>query len=238
MTVSLPSSASETSSASRTSAASETSAAPENWTQNHWAKCNLYRNPFGELTRPQRVEVAVVDVEPIVDLVSQPRHAVQFLGRCGRGKTTRMLKLSSQLRESSYTYLPEDQPCPPIPMGQPVLIDEAQRLPRRVRHTVFASGLPLILSTHRNLARSLRQFGYSVHTQRIGTGNTPELLCTVLNRRIEASRLTEAPIPIISIDFARHLVRRFGTDIRGIENHLYELVQTQVMHHGQVRFDD
>ena len=212
------------------------------WITSHWAKSNLYRNPFGELTPEQRVELAIVDVQPMVDLVSASDAAdpvaIQFIGKCGRGKTTRMLKLAKRFDDSSYTYIPEDQPCPPIPAGWPVLIDEAQRMPRRVRREVFASGLPLILATHRDLARRLRRFGYSVHTERIGTSNTPELLCQILNRRIEASRLASGSIPVISLDFSRHLFQQFGTDIRGIENHLYEIVQAQVNHHGQVRFDD
>lgn len=208
------------------------------WPENHWAKSNLHRNPFGELTRDERAELAVVDVETIADKVSQNRTAVQFIGRCGRGKTTRMLKLTSRFPDSSYTYLPEDEPCPPIPSGRPVLIDEAQRLPRRAQDEVFSTGLPLILATHRDLTGRLRRFGYMVHTQRIGRDNTPELLCQVLNRRIEAARYQTGSLPVISLDYARRLTRRYGTNIREIENHLYELLQNQVIHHGKVRFDD
>lgn len=207
-------------------------------TNNHWVGVNLHRNPFGELTREQRIELAVVDVESLVVHLSKPRHAVQFIGQCGRGKTTRMLKLGSQLPESSYTYLPEDRPCPPIPSGNPVLIDEAQRLSRHVRSVLFSTALPMVLATHRDLSRPLKRAGYAVRTERIGNANSPELLCKILNRRIEAARLTEGPIPVITIKFARQLVRRFGTNIRGIESHLYELVQTQVTDHGQVRFED
>lgn len=210
--------------------------------KSNWTQSNLYRNPFGELTSEQRVEVAVVDIDSIIKLVAQSDFhdpvAVQFIGRCGRGKTTRMLSLANRLDESSYTYIPENKVCPPIPVGQPVLIDEAQRMSRRVQRQVFGSGLPLVLATHRDLTGGLRRFGYSVYTERIESSNTPELLCQVLNRRIEASRITTGSIPVVSLDFARRLWGRFGTDIRGIENHLYELAQAQVRDHGKVRFDD
>ncbi len=208
------------------------------WTKNHWARSNLYRNPFGELTRDQRIEVAIVDVESLVERVSKPWYAIQFIGQCGRGKTTRMLKLASRLPASTYTYLAEDGHCPAIPSGDPVLIDEAQRLPGRVRSALFLTGIPMVLATHRDLFRPLKRAGYAVKTERIGSSNSPELLCQILNRRIEAARLTKDPIPVVTIDFARQLVRRFGTNIRGIESHLYELVQTQVTDHGQMRFDD
>ena len=58
-----------------------------------WAWCNLRRNPFGELSRNERAELAVVDIDAIADHASEPYHAVQLIGDCGRGKTTRMLAL-------------------------------------------------------------------------------------------------------------------------------------------------
>jgi hypothetical protein len=203
-----------------------------------WASCNLRRNPFGELTREERVEVAVVDVDAIAAHVTERRSAVQFVGDCGRGKTTRMLALLSKFPDASYVYLPEDGPCPAIPEGNPLLIDEAQRLPGKAVGQVFASGLPLVLATHVDMSRHLRRFDYGVHTERIGEGNTPELIRQLLNRRIEASRLREGPLPILSLGDARRLVQRFGSDVRRMEHYLYERVQTQVVHHGEMRFVD
>jgi hypothetical protein len=203
-----------------------------------WARWNLRRNPFGELTRDERADVAVVDVGAIARGVAGPHHAVQLIGGCGRGKTTRMLTLARQLAGASYVYLPEDGPCPAIAEGDPILIDEAQRLPRAAARLIFARGLPLVLATHRDLSRRLRRFGYAVSTERIGDGNTPELICELLNRRIEASRLGAGPVPLVSLTDARGLFRRFGSDIRGIEDYLYDRVQTQVVDDGQMRFID
>lgn len=190
-----------------------------------WARLNLHRNPFGELTSEERAELAVVDVEHLIEMLRQPMCAVQFIGQCGRGKTTRMLKLRSQLCEASYTYIPERPPCPPIGAGNPVLIDEAQRLSRVARHRVFTSGCSLVLATHRDLSRVLRKYGYRVYTEQIGEGNRPQLVRELLNRRIEASRLRSGSIPQLSLADAEMLVAEFGNDIRSMENQLYAQFQ-------------
>ena len=199
-----------------------------------WARWNLCRNPFGELIRQERAELAIVDVEAIARQVARPSCAYQLIGDCGRGKTTRMLALAHHIPGAFYAYLPEDGPCPAIATGNPILIDEAQRLPRRVRQSVFATGLPLVLATHRDLARPLRRHGYRVITEQVGDGNTPELIQRLLNRRIEASRLRAGPVPVVSLALARRMVMRFQSDIRSIESHLYEHVQSQVVQHGEM----
>ena len=204
----------------------------------------MSRNPFGELTREERAELAVVDTSALIAQVQSDHTAVQLIGQCGRGKTTRMLALMKSLPDATYTYLPEDEPCPSIASGSPLLIDEAQRLPRRVRKSIFATGLPLILATHRDLTRPLRRAGYSVHTCRIGKSNDANHAYELLNRRIEASRLDDQrPIPQLSMQVARELVRRFGSDIRSMEGYLYDVVQTQVFspgiaNHAEMRFID
>ncbi|MFK8113435.1 MAG: hypothetical protein AB8B91_14620 [Rubripirellula sp.] len=203
-----------------------------------WARHNLVRNPFGELTRAERVAVAVVDIAGISQRVRQPYSAVQLIGDCGRGKTTRMLSLADQLPESQYVYLPEDGPCPAIAAGSPLLIDEAQRLPKCVFPLVFSAGIPLVLGTHRDLSRHLKRFGYQVHTEHIGDENSATLLHRLLNRRIEAARLDAGRIPVVSPEDADWLVNRFGSDVRGVESYLYEKTQTQVVEHGQMRFVD
>ena len=163
-----------------------------------------------------------------------------MIGDCGRGKTTRMLTLAARLPDSGYVYLPEDGPCPAIPNSRPLLIDEAQRLPRRVRNLVFRQKLPLILATHDDLGRPLRHFGYSVRTIRIGCENTPELVCRMLNRRIEASRLAAGSIPQILLHEVEYLTKRFGSNVRAMEHFLYEQVQNhiRVNQDGEVRFID
>lgn len=211
-----------------------------------WPNANLIRNPFGELTRQERAQLAVVDLSPILDHLTEDgndqwraRTAYQVMGECGRGKTTHMLALGARFIDSAYVYLAEDEPCPAIPMGSPLLIDEAQRLPRAVLRMLCRNGVTLILGTHRDLSRTLRRSGYQVATQRIGLTLSATKLANLLNRRIDASRRDpKLPAPQLSVEIAERLIRRFGTDIRGIESYLYDVVQSQVEHHGEMRFID
>ncbi|MCH5375399.1 MAG: hypothetical protein JJ992_15625, partial [Planctomycetes bacterium] len=142
-----------------------------------WSRLNLWRNPFGELIPEERAALAVFEAGDLDRCRVGPGEAVQLIGDCGRGKTTRMLALHRALPHSSYVYLPEDGPCPAIPEGVPLLIDEAQRLPRRARDPIFSTGLPLILATHHDLSRLLNRFRYAVRTIWIGAENTPQLVC-------------------------------------------------------------
>ncbi|WP_372716663.1 hypothetical protein [Novipirellula sp.] len=203
-----------------------------------WAWCNLWRNPFGELTREERAELAVVDVAELASHVQGSRRALQLIGECGRGKTTRMLAMLRYFPDASYVYLDEDLPCGAIAEGVPLMIDEAQRLPRKVMHRIFASGMPLVLATHRDLTRPLKKAGYEVTTYQLGDTNNAQLVADSANRRIEASRLGPGPVPTLSQHDADRLVSRFGSDIRGIEGYLYEQVQHQVYSDGEMRFVD
>ena len=203
-----------------------------------WASFNLRRNPFGELSREERIELAVVDVDGIAKLIASPHCCVEFVGDCGRGKTTRMLTLHHRLEDSSYVYFGEDGYCPPVALGNPLMIDEAQRLPRFLKRRIFSTGVPLILATHQSLSATLKRFGYNVTSIGIGPSNDAELVHRIMSRRIEASRLTPGPIPRMSLDDARWLVTRFGDNVRAIEGYLYEKTQSQVNSHGEMRFVD
>lgn len=180
----------------------------------------------------------MVDDEELARWSVGQGQAVQLVGDCGRGKTTRLLALHRRHAESTYVYIPQEAICPPIPSGSPLLIDEAQRLPRKVGLRIYPLGLPLVLATHNDLGSLLRQFGYTVRTFWIGEQNTPELVCRLLNRRIEASRLKPGPLPSVSLEQAWQLVQRHGSNVRAIEHSLYERFQTQVIRDGQVRLTD
>ena len=197
-----------------------------------FAEYNLWRNPFGELTREERVELAIISKQELALCILKQLEAVQLIGECGNGKTTRMLTFHRQLSNSSYVYLPEDQPCPKIPMGNPLLVDEAQRLPRKKIRELFSTGVPLILATHSDLGKSLQRYGYSVKTITIGEANSPEHIQTVLNRRIQASRLGPGPLPEIDEQEASRLHQAHGTDIRSIERELYHQFQNQVIQYA------
>lgn len=190
-----------------------------------YAKFNLFRNPFGELTREERAELAVVEVQSWLELLSSPATAIQFMGPCGHGKTTHLLAIQRALPRSVYVYLPPDGPQPPIPAQRPLLIDEAQRLSFRQRRRVFSQGGAFVLGTHDDLTKHLQRHGLEVVTVDVAADHSPERLMHVLNRRIEASRLTATAVPRIHPQHALNLHRQWGANIRQIEQHLYDQFQ-------------
>ncbi|WP_203329134.1 hypothetical protein [Candidatus Laterigemmans baculatus] len=223
------------------------------------AHLNLRYNPFGELTRQQRAAAAVVETDELVPWIqaAEPHapspsaaearrstkacsmRALQFMGDCGRGKTTHLLTLQTQLPDSAYVYLAADAPTPAIPVGVPLLIDEAQRLPWLVRRRVLRRRVPLILGTHVDLAGPLERAGYRVRTIDVSEHLDARRLVEILNRRIELARLRPGELPRISQQDAERLIGRFGNNIRAIESYLYDqlhiLTRTK---HGKVRFVD
>ncbi len=96
-----------------------------------------------------------------------------------------------------------------------------------------------MLATHRDLSPTLRRYGYRVTTEAIGQSLRPEVLAELLNRRIRSSRRDRGqPVPLITGPQATTLIDRFGTNVRAIENYLYDRVQSQVDDHGEMRFID
>lgn len=186
-----------------------------------FAKLNLIRNPFGELTRDERAALAVVDCREWVEALSRPNTAVQFLGPCGHGKTTHLLALAQSFPAAAYVYLPPTGPRPTIPRTRPLFIDEAQRLGWWQRRRILAAGGPLVLGSHADLRPALERAGMHVVTVDVADGTTPERLMEIANRRVEASRLNAGPVPRIDLPQAIELRRQHGRDVRQIEVDLY-----------------
>jgi hypothetical protein len=197
-----------------------------------YLRLNLRRNPFGELTREQRAEVAVVDVEAWLAELARGRTALQFLGPCGHGKTTHLLALGRVMPGAAYVYLPEDGRQPRIPRARPLLLDEAQRLGRWQRRWVFGRTGPLVLGSHEDHAQELIRAGYRVVTQHVMQAAHPQRLRQMLNRRIEASRGGPGPLPWIDEARAAELHQQFGADIRQIERVLYDEFQRRFQEHA------
>lgn len=186
---------------------------------------NLFRNPFGELDADDRARLALIADEPLLRFVETPRAALQVVGDRGFGKTTHLLALRAKRPEFRYTYLPEGR-RPRVRTDAPeIMIDEAQRLSRAERRTLFAGPATLILGTHADFTAALRRRGRPVMTVAADRCTDAGTVCTILNRRIDASRRGSGPVPRIPLPTARVLVRLHGSDIRAIEHRLYEVFQ-------------
>ncbi|WP_153557249.1 hypothetical protein [Roseimaritima sediminicola] len=191
-----------------------------------FAGLNLRHNPFGECAPRQRAELAVVSLDRWLAVLEGPQPALQFVGDCGRGKSTHLLAMRYALPDAAYVYFPEQGPLPSVPEGAVVLIDEAQRMPCRVRRTTLRRRVPLVLGTHVDLRRVLRRYGYAVHTVRVDTLIDAPSLTRIFNRRLEAARLDDRrAVPRIATSEAARLHGRFGSDVRAMEEYLYERFQ-------------
>lgn len=212
-----------------------------------FSRWNLRYNPFGELLPAERAQVAIFDAMAVVAELREPATAIQFIGQCGRGKTTRLLALQHHLAlpPQSTIYLPPWSWGLPAWWaktlrinGETLIIDEAQRMPPHVRRAIFRRRCGLVLGTHRDFAKQLRSAGYRVLTYQVGLGNDAEHVAKVANARLCAARLTPAKIPQVSTQDAAWLVARFGDDLRAIESFLYHQMQKQVDSDGEMRFID
>jgi GTPase SAR1 family protein len=189
-----------------------------------FAHLNLRRNPFGEFQPAQRAVLAVAEVDRFVRRLGQPGYAVQFIGDQGRGKTTHLLAIMRHFPQAVYVHVGQGQ-RPPIPQGQPLLIDEIQRLPPRRRRRVYARRVPLAIGTHEDVGCELIRAGFEVDTVVPAEALSPRRLRRILNRRIAWVRRGLGPIPQIRIATAEQLIERFGDNVRAIESYLYDLFQ-------------
>ncbi len=199
-----------------------------------FASWNLRRNPFGELSREERGELAVVErIEDWLKVLEGSMSALQFVGDCGFGKTTHLLALLRHLPAASYVYYPEAGTPPPLPRARPVLIDEAQRMGRRQEIQLIRHAGPVVLGTHVDFTSRLQRAGFEVTTVNVESPKTSETLTRILNRRIEASRLSDdQSLPLIAPALAAKLLQRFGSNVRNIEHFLYDCFQRSVAEHA------
>jgi hypothetical protein len=193
-----------------------------------FANLNLRRNPFGEPAEEDRAGLAVVDPDFLDGLersLSEPGFAVQFIGDCGRGKSTHLHALRARFPDAPYVYFAEGERPQPIPGGPVLFLDETQRLPWRTRRRLFGSDVALALGTHRDHSRELVRAGRRVETVRL-TGFTTSTLRRIIERRIEWARRGPGPVPSLGPGSVARLHDRFDGDLRAIEGHLYDVFQT------------
>lgn len=186
---------------------------------------NLRFNPFGELPLEYRAKLSVIDSAPFIAHLAKPRAVLQFLGEKGHGKTTHLLTLKEHLPTSGYVHFPEDT-RPPIPHGNPLMLDEAQRIPWWIRRRVFKGEKPLVLGTHQDFSSELTKWGREVWTVQAGLKTSQIQLDKIIRKRIEFARRHSGEVPVVTMNTIDKLFDKYGSDIRAIEWHLYDLFQS------------
>lgn len=196
-----------------------------------FAHLNLRKNPFGALTIAESQRLAEVDLAESAAFLSQPTRpnapspAVQFMGRQGSGKTTHLLAMLAAIPGAVYSSIPIGEPPAIRTDGDPVLIDDAQWLTRRLRKHLFRGHLRLVLATHRDYSSELLHAGRPLLTLSSETTADSETLCRRLNARIEAVRRGPGRIPVISQHTASLAWIRHGPDMRSVLGRLFHIFQ-------------
>ena len=190
---------------------------------------NLRRNPFGELSAEERTQLAIVELKAALDHLQssyQKRPPVlQVIGEKGFGKTTHLLSIATHFPSASYIHIPEGEYAN-IPVdGEPLLIDEAQRLTLWQRLWLFRSRRTLILGTHRDFTLHLKRAGRAVLTLDAARHTTPERVEQILNDRIKSVRRSSDSIPVVTSATAETLFALYGHDLRSMQHHLYDVFQ-------------
>ena len=187
--------------------------------------------------------MAVVDTEPLVDMLQDSRRVIQFLGGCGYGKTTHLLAVRRAfLRQAPFAptgqehsaasppeliYFPEKGPRPRLVASRPLFIDEAQRMSWWQRQQLLRRPGPLVITSHTDYSQQFRRRGWKVSSVNVQRPKTASEVACILNRRIDASRIDDRH-PAVTEEFCQLLLDRFGYNMRCIEEQLYESVQSCV----------
>ena len=189
-----------------------------------FAHLNLRFNPFGELDRTQRTDLAVAEVSVLVPRLQQPGFAVQFIDDGGCGKTSHILAIHRYFRSAPYIRLDEVDGSP-IPTGNPLFLDELQTVPKWRRKIVFRRPVSFVIGSHQDHSAELRKEGITTRTIIPSESLCQETLHLIFHRRIELARRSPDPVPRIPQQTVQDLIGLCGKDVRKMENVLYDAFQ-------------
>jgi hypothetical protein len=193
----------------------------------------LQGNPFRALTDEEWGNLALLPSEL---LALDPAAPVQILGERGHGKTSLLMGLAAQGRQTGqkivYEYLAagQDRFTTPLAGLDVFLLDEAQRLNRRERGRLLAQMLApgkaprLILSSHEDLAPLFARRRLNLATLRLAEASVDHLRA-VVERRLAFFALPGGPGVTLAPEAAAYLHEQFGGDLRAVEQLLYEACQ-------------
>ena len=189
-----------------------------------YSQLNLTRNPFGELSTDERIRVACLRSEEMMDFLKQPKSCLQFLGEKGRGKTTHLLFLRRKLKAGSYVHYEEHEKTT-VPDDTILILDEFQRLGRTKWRQAYRKANTLLLGTHQDYSHEIQRAGFKVKTIHVPIRLTATWLCEIAQKRIEEFRRNDGRIPHLRIQEAEALLSDYGSNLRSIFSHLYDCIQ-------------
>lgn len=211
-----------------------------------YAHLNLWRNPFGTPPAEDIAQLLVLpNLSPLIASISEAlktpdkKIIIQFMGKCGRGKSSHMRALHAHFSDAPYLYFPEpglnhpDIPTPRLPKSAKLLfLDESQRIPWFTRQRLFAQkNTSLILATHKDHRKEFSLKHKSVTHIDVGE-LSPQTLRQIIEKRIQWAAL-KTPNLTITDELVHDLITLYQDDLRGMLGTLYELVQSMT-HPGPI----
>lgn len=187
---------------------------------------NLRRNPFGSTRPEEAARLAILDLSEQLAFLALPGpRVVQFIGECGRGKSTHMRALHAHFPDAPFLYFhPIDRPRLPK-RAEVIFLDETQRIGWFRRQLAWRRYPKIIIATHQDHRAEFMRARIPFHHTEL-EGLTPARLLEIIERRIEwARRAPERPVPTATMTLVRGLIERYGDDLRACSSLLYELIQ-------------
>jgi len=171
-----------------------------------------------------RARVARADVDRYRDRLRRDGAAIEFVGPAGRGKTTHLLALRETLERATYLEIPPNGSAPSWPSAPVLLVDEFQFLAPTDRNALPHSVEGLAVGAHESVRDDLESAGWDVESVEVATRSRSRL-GDLVRARIEWARREEGPVPELTPEASSWLRERYGTDLRAVEKHLYEVFQ-------------
>ncbi len=196
-------------------------------------------NPFRALTREEWSEVAVMPPQ-IEEIVSRDVTHLQVIGEQGVGKTSTLLALkrhfSNQGQRVQYRYLPpgEKRFHGDLHATDILLLDEMQRLSKIHRTCLikeiapqYGEGVHLVCSTHEDLTPLFERHNRPLETRSLDR-HEKTFVHQVVERRLQFFALDVQPQVKLTESAFPFLDKTFGSDLRSLEDFLYDVFQQQV----------
>ena len=202
------------------------------------------KNPFGTLTESEWLAVTLLP-PALTPLLEDATLNAVILGRRGRGKSTSLRYLTAYWRANgahiAYERLPGGQHryrTATAALDQ-FALDEAQRLHTwesvRLFHETHAQRL--IIGTHRDITYGFRWHRRRVLRITLERLASAERLAAILDRRLTMLAIDHAPRVRFTPQAVAALWKRYGDNLRAMNDALYGVFQ-RLDHNGGITAND
>lgn len=193
------------------------------------SKSYFKHNPFQGLT-PYEIQQAIQPRSETSVIIDKIKHnqsiIIQLCGKKGRGKTTHLTYLHQLFPHYPFYRLDANFNFK-IPNIKVLFVDSIHHLTFRQRWQLYQNIPTLILSTHHDRWYEFKLANRTYQTMYFRGLQLTDLIA-ILNQRIElAVDKKEKDFVKIKPLLTAQLLKKYGDDLRGIINHLYDQFEEQ-----------